>query len=161
MRIVRAVFWWTLLFITLLVLDDLIVGPIYWSLALVDRMLATVLAFCISLLVQLWLVREAIGERQSKPARWMLARLMIKRPNKEMAAREESLKRSVVSIAAAFVAALLFGGVITSILLNSRQVVGGAKFNVVSLAVCILYSIEFTLIHGGWGMGAVARSVVL
>lgn len=161
MRIVQSVFWWTMLFFTLLIMDDLVVGPIYWSVALVNPLLATVLAFCVSLLVQLWLVREALSEnRQSKLAKGMLKRLMIERTNKEIAVREESIMRSVASIAAAFVVALVIGGVITSILLNSREIVRGTKFNLVSLAVCTLYSIEFCLIHGGWGMGALARSLV-
>lgn len=162
MRIVQAILWWMVLIFTLIILDDLLFGPLFWALSLVSKLLATYLAFLISFCFQLWLVREAMRDHKSNSAEWFLSRLFVERSSTDIAVREESLKRNVTSFMGAAFATLLLGGVITSLLLLRQQnPKNKMKAVAIPMALCFIYSIEFSLVHGGWGIGEVVRKVVL
>ncbi|MCB9820117.1 hypothetical protein H6796_02340 [Candidatus Nomurabacteria bacterium] len=160
MKLLQAAFWWATLIITLVIIDDILFGPVFWSLTLVSQSIATLAAFVVSLALQLWLISQAVRQSPHPFARWFLSRLMIERSNKELKRRENSIKKSVTSIGAAFFATLLVGGVIASLQLNKYlQVSVRAKWAVFAM-LSAAYSVEFALIHGGWGIGKVLKAVV-
>lgn len=160
MKIVRAVFWWTITIITLFVLDDLVFGPIFWGLAVFTTpIVATVVAFCSSWAFGTWLVRAGLKDEPSKLAQGMLNRLMLGHKNSHIHRREESLKRNVASAAGALVVTPLVGGVIPSLLLRKHELMAVDSIRRYSVLLCAIYALEFAAIHGGYGFGAAARGI--
>ena len=150
-------FWWSITLATLIVVDDLLVGPMFWALSVWSATGATLIAFAVSFAVQTWLVRASIKPEPGKIAHAMLSRLSLGHKNKGIAARELSLKNRSATLTGAIVSTLVVGGVIPTIML-AKQGVDVAR--ITYLLACI-YSVEFAAIHGGYGLGGLVRFVLL
>lgn len=157
MEIVRSIFWWSITLATLIVVDDLLVGPMFWTLSVWSAPGATLIAFVVSLAAQTWLVRASIKPEPGRIARAMLNRLLLGHKNKEIAARELSFKNRSVTLTGAIFSTLVVGSVIPTIVL-AKQGIDVAR--ITYLLACI-YAIEFAAIHGGYGLGGLARLVLL
>jgi hypothetical protein len=159
MRIVQGIFWWGMTVLTLLVLDDLLFGPVFWTLALVSPMLSTVAAFVASVGFQTWLVTAGMREHPTGIASFFLRRLMLERKNEKIAERERALRYSAASVIGAFVVAPLVGGVIPALILHKYNLMSTVRLRAFAFALSVIYAFEFALIHGGYGIGALVRSV--
>lgn len=159
MRIVRGIFWWGITLITLFILDDLLFGPVFWVLSVVDPVLSTGAAFIASVIFQNWLIRAGLKEQPNKAATFFLKRLMLERKNTEIAKREESIKHRAASAAGALMVTPLIGAVIPVLLLNKHNLMSTDKLRRFSVLLTFVYGIEFALIHGGYGIGAIIRAV--
>ena len=153
-------FWWGVTLLTLILLDDLLFGPVFWALAAIDVALSTAAAFSASFIFQMWLIHEVLRERQGRIATWFIGRLFMARKRRQIVAREESIQHQVVSSASALAVTLLIGGVLPIVYLHRRQSMSRAALRRLSLATATLYAVEFALIHGGYGLGAVVRWLV-
>ncbi|MGK2896466.1 MAG: hypothetical protein ACSLEY_02605 [Candidatus Saccharimonadales bacterium] len=159
MRIVQTVFWWGVTILTLFILDDLVFGPAFWAIVLWSPAVATGLAFVASFIFQTWLISAVVKQERSKLASFFLQRFMLERKNKEVARRESSLKRQAASVVGAILVTPLMGSVVPVIVLHEYHVMGAKQFRLFALFLSVVYAMEFALIHGGWGFGALARVV--
>lgn len=160
LRIVHAIIWWGITLAFLFLIDDLVFGPVFWALALVSPVLSTGAAFVASTAFQLVLIREVLQPTRNKIVTFFLKRLLMERTNPEIEMRERSLKRRVTSVLGAVVVTPLLGGVIPISILRKRGDVGERTLRRLALPLSVLYAAEFALIHGGYGIGAIARWVV-
>lgn len=159
-RVVQGAFWWFLTIVTLFVLDDLLFGPFFWMLALIGPLFSTLVAFMFSVMFQIWLVRACLKPEPGKLPAFLLSRLMLERKNAEIAKRESSVKRRATSVVGALLVTPLIGGVIPSLLLHRHGVLSDHKIKRLSLLFALIYGLEFALLHGGYGFGALLRAVV-
>jgi hypothetical protein len=149
------VFWWGVTLVTLILLDDLLFGPIFWLLSQVDRAMATAAAFCASFAFQVWTNWAGLRPNPGRVAQFFINRLMIARKKHQIVEREESLRRQIISGSSALGASLLVGGVIPIIFLHRKGVLGIGHLRRLALMTSAIYATEFALIHGGYGLGAV------
>lgn len=159
-RIARTAFWWTLTLILLFLVDDLVFGPIYWSIALYNRVVATVAAFLGSWSFGYWLVQRGTLPEPGRTANFFLSRLLFgRRRLAQVEEREQEIRASVTTKVVAVLATLIIGGTLTALLLHKR---GLARKQVLGLAfwLCALYAVEFAILHGGWGFGGGLRSLI-
>lgn len=159
MRVIAlSIFWWTVTVLTLFVMDDMVFGPVFWAISVWSQVGATVLAFVISLLFQLWLVRAGTSSNPGRVAKFMLKRLMLERKNPEVEKREEKIKAKSAKISGAILVSPLIGGVLPILLLYKHQFSRNTTLEV-AWATTFIYAIEFCLLHGGYGFGRIAHSI--
>ncbi len=154
-----SAFWWTITVLTLFILDDLVFGPVFWTIAVWNQLAATVIAFAASWAFGMWLIIAGMRPAPSRAASFLLKRLMLERKNEEIAAREASIRKQAWSVAGAFLVTPLIGAVIPVLLLNKKQAMSHAQLLRLALVLTALYATEFALIHGGYGLGAIAHSI--
>lgn len=154
------IFWWAATIITLVLLDDLLFGPAFWALSQVGQVLATVTAFLASFVFQIWMTWAGLRPQPGRVAQFFVNRLMVAHKRRQITEREETLRNQITSIASAIVASLLFGGVIPVIFLHRRGMMSVGYLRRLSFVTSAVYAIEFALIHGGYGFGAVVRWLV-
>lgn len=160
MRIVHAILWWGITLAFLFVIDDLTFGPMFWGLALVSPVLSTCVAFIASVVFQMVLIREVLYPRQKKIITFFLRRLLMERTNPEVEVRERSLKRRAASVIGAIMITPLLGGVIPISVLRKQGDTSEKTLRRLALPLSVVYATEFALIHGGYGIGAIARWLV-
>lgn len=154
--IALSIFWWTVTVLTLVLLDDLLFGPVFWAIAVWNRPAATIIAFLVSMIVQIWLVRAGTKEVPGKAASFMLKRLMLDRKNKEIEKRDQEIKAKSAKIGGAIMISPLIGGVLPVLLLHKHQFSRATVLKVAWVTIPI-YAIEFMAIHGGYGLGHIAN----
>lgn len=142
----RATFWWVATVTTLVVVDDLTYGPVFWLLTGIFGRVVIVAAFIIYFFAQLYLVNHGIKDSPGRLARAFLDRLQLSRRSDEVADRETRLHEQVTGVALACLFALLIGGILPPLLLRRR---GWSRRAVQRLAVATsaIYAIEFTILH--------------
>jgi type IV secretory pathway VirB3-like protein len=160
LKYLQAAFWWSLTLLTLIILDDLLYGPIFWVLSVYSQPLATLCAFAASLSLQLWLLAEMAKKDRSRFASILINRLMLERKNREVQERETTIKESIGSLISAVFGTFVLGGVITTTLLLKKRTYSERDEKFISVLLCVLFSVEFCLIHGGWGIGGVLNGQV-
>ncbi len=144
----RAVYYWILLLASLVVLDDLLFGWIFWALALVHPIFSAVIAFAACWGISYWLVLEGLRAEPKKVAAILLARFGLERKNPEIARREHSLKKKLASVGAAVPMTLLFGGVVTTLWLRRRAVIPTDSLaRRTGAYLTAVYAVEFMLLH--------------
>lgn len=146
-RFFRTLYYWTLLLVTLVVVDDLTFGWIFWLLSQIHPLLSALVALCAYWAIGYWITLRGLSPEPGKVARWFLNRLQLERKNPELRAREDELQKKITSIAIAIPLSLLFGGVVTTLWLRRRDVVDDSAAKRVALVLCGLYALEFALIH--------------
>lgn len=156
---VRSLFWWFALFITLVILDDLVFGPIAWLLAQINPWLAALVGFSAMWGVSYWLVIVSLRPHQGRVAKLLLSRLQLERRNPALREREATLKAHLTSVALAVPMSLLFGGVVTSLWLYKREVVDERQVRSLALVLTALYACEFVVLHA-FGGGRVLAEVL-
>ena len=159
MHLARGLFWWTLTILTLVVLDDLVFGPIFWALAVVSRPLSVALAFVLSWAYGTWLVYRGTREHPGRVAQFLLSRLWLERRNPEIARRERKVHDGVSSGIAATLATPFIGGVIPSLILYKQDLMPVATIRRLAVFLAALYAVEFATIHG-FGLGGLLNSLV-
>jgi len=158
-RLARGLWWWAITIVTLVLVDDFVFGPIFWSLALVSRQLAVTLAFLASWISGAWLVFRGTREQPGRVAQFLLNRLWLDRRNPEIALRTRRVHSSVTSAVAATLATPFIGGVLPSLILQKRDLMPRAQIRRLSVVLCAMYAVEFAAIHG-YGLGGAARALV-
>lgn len=155
----ESLFWWFVTIITLVLLDDLIFGPIFWALSLASQVFATILAFTIPIATQQWLIRQGVREQPNKYAKTVLAKLSLARKNKHVQKNEERVKAKAAKYTGAVLVSPLIGGVIPVLVLYKG---GIPKRSVLrfSWIPTIIYATEYALLHGGWGFGGMLRTII-
>jgi len=138
----------------------MVFGPFFWSIAVLNRLLATILAFVLSWAVGIWLVWTGLREKPGKLAKFMLDRLMLGHKTLEIRKREESIRRKIISAVSALAVTPLIGGVIPSLVLNRHQLMEVKDLKKFSVLLCGVYAVEFAALHGGWGLGGLFRAIV-
>lgn len=140
--------WWTATLATLVILDDLTFGPVFWLISLFGSPIAGfAVALAIYVPAQVLLVRAGTSDDPHPIARWFLDRLDLARRFDGVAQREKSLRSRVTGGASACLLSLVIGGVIPPMVLwrqgHSQQFVRR-----LSLATATIYALEFALLHG-------------
>ena len=158
-RTLRNLFWWTALLVTLIVVDDLLFGPIAWGLAQISVWLAAVVGFTAMWGFSYWLVLVGLRPDPPRLAQAMLRRLQLERRSAELQAREASLKERLTSVGIAIPMSLLFGGVVTSLWLRRRDVVNDTQVRRLALYLTALYACEFVLLHAFGGGRLLAEAL--
>jgi hypothetical protein len=149
----RTFSYWALLFLTLLVADDVTFGWIFWGIAvLIHPVVSALAALVIYWALGYWITLHGLSPEPARAAKWFLDRFQLQRKNPELQQREEQLKSKLVSVGVAIPMSLLFGGVLTTLWLYRRSVVDYAQAKRLGFWLCGLYAVEFALIHG-FGIG--------
>lgn len=157
--IARSLIWWSITIVSLFILDDLIFGPVFWSLSVWNQPIATVMAFLSSLTIQQWLVQAGVSENHGKVAAFALKQLSLERKNKEIASREMEIRSHAKNFAGAVLVSPLIGGVVPILILNKYSVADKTKLLKFSWLPTIIYAIEFALLHGGYGIGSAVHHI--
>jgi hypothetical protein len=158
-RLARGLWWWTITIVTLVLVDDFVFGPVFWSLALLSRAAAVTLAFLASWFYGSWLVFRGTREQPGRFAEFLLNRLWLERRNPEVEQRARRVHSSVTSVVAATIATPFIGGVLPSLILHKRDLLPQAQIRRLAVFLCALYAVEFAAIHG-YGLGGAARALV-
>lgn len=159
-RVASFIFWWGVTLVTLVLIDDLVFGPVFWMLSQVNAVMATATAFGVSLVFQLWVNWAGLQPEPGRTARFFINRLMAAHKRSQVVEREESVRRMIVSGASATAISLLVGGVLPIIFLHRRQMMDVGRLRRLAVLTSTIYAIEFALIHGGYGLGAVVGWMV-
>ncbi|MDH4171343.1 MAG: hypothetical protein OEW42_17315 [Acidimicrobiia bacterium] len=144
----RTVFWWIVLILALVVMDDLTYGPVFWVLGQwAGPVIAAGTAFSIYVVVQLWIVNAVVSDSPNRLVRWLVDRLDLARGRTELATREQSLRTTVVGSVSAVLVSPLLGGVLPPVLLF-RSGFSPNQVRRVAVPCAIVYAAEFALLHG-------------
>jgi hypothetical protein len=159
LRIARGLFWWAVTILMLILLDDLVFGPVFWSIALLSQPAAVFFAFFASWAFGTWLVFRGTREEPGRVASFFLNRLWLDRRNPDIAERERKVRDSVTSTIAATVATPFIGGVVPSLVLYKRDAMPVRQIRRLAVFLAALYAVEFAAIHG-YGFGNALRAAV-
>lgn len=143
----RTFYYWTVLFILLLIADDLTFGWIFWALAQIHPLISAAIALAVYWSIGYWITLRGLSPQPGKIAGWLLNRLQLERKNPELQARQERLQAKITSTAAAIGLSLLFGGVVTTLYLRRREVVNDSQARRLGFWLCGIYAVEFAAIH--------------
>jgi hypothetical protein len=146
---------WVLTIVTLVVLDDLVFGPVFWAIgALRGPAVGFVVAFVVYFVGQLVLVHEATRRSPRRLATFFLRRLGLERPAGRTRPREDEIRARILGSGSAILLSPVVGGVIPPMLLWHRgfDTHFVRRLTIVTAAV---YAAEFALLHG-WLAGTVA-----
>lgn len=147
-RWVRTVGWWAATLLTLIVLDDLTFGPVFW---LVSRLESPLAGFTLALVIyvpaQILLVRAGTSDSPGKVATFFLSRLDLERRSTNVAEREQRLRARVTGVISASALSLAIGGVLPPLALW-RAGYGRTFVRRLSWLTATIYAVEFSLLHG-------------
>lgn len=158
--IARSIFWWSITIIVLFVFDDMLYGPVFWAISGWSQLLATVSAFVFTISGEQWLIRQGIKVNPGKYANFFMKLLSLESKDTEIGRREDNLKAHASSFIGASLVATILGGTIPVLILNKRAVATRAQLLRFSWIPTGIYAIEFALLHGGYGIGAVIGPLV-
>lgn len=152
--------WWTVLFLALVVADDLAFGWIFWIIAVLTHpFVSAAVAFAVYWVVGYKITMGGLSPNPGRLTGWFLHRLQLERKNSDLKALEESLMNKITSVTIAVPMSLLFGGVVTVLWLYKRTVVNYGRARLLAIGLCAIYAVEFAAIHG-LGMGSLAGGVL-
>lgn len=146
--VVVVVFWWAATVLTLIVLDDLTFGPLFWVLSRIFGPFAAIAAiYAVYVPAQVFIVNQATLPNPGRTARFFLRRLDLTRRRPEISDREDLVHHRVVGGTSAVVSSLLIAGVLPPLLLwkagFTRRFVRR-----ISYVTAFVYASEFALLHG-------------
>jgi hypothetical protein len=150
------VVWWVVTVVTLVVLDDLVFGPVFWALGRwTGPLVAAATAFAVYFVAQVAMVHQGTQERPGRLARFFLRRLGLGRTDRRGRLHEDEIRERVLGGVSAVLLAPILGGVVPPMLLWHRGFDRGfvRRLTVVTSAV---YSAEFAVLHG-WIPATIAR----
>lgn len=154
MKFLQALFWWGVTLVTLIILDDMVFGPIFWGLATYNRLLSTIVAFFASWFFGFWLVYAGLKDEPGRLANFFLKRLMLGHKTRQIREREEKLSHTVASGAGALLVTPIIGGVIPSLLLRKYELMRAGTVRKYAMILTAVYAVEFAAIHG-WGVNSI------
>lgn len=144
----RVLLWWSVTLLTLVLLDDLTFGPIFWILSrTAGPLVSAATAFGLYTVAQVYIVYRATEDRPGRIAAFFLRRLDLNRRSRHVAENEGKLRSRVAGWTSAILVTPVIGGVIPPLLLWrmgwSRQAVRRLVW------VCApIYATEFAILHG-------------
>ena len=146
-RTATSLFWWAATLVTLIVVDDLTYGPVFWlATRLGPTAIVVVVTFSIYWVAQVLIVRESTSETPHRVASFILDRLQLTRKNDEIHKREQSLLSRVTGATVAVPLSLVIGGILPVLLLfrAGRPVDSVRRLSLLTSAV---YAAEFAYLH--------------
>ena len=156
---VATVWWWVVTLAVLIVLDDLVYGPLFWIASLLNVVWATVAAFAASFAFQMWLNMAYIRTAPAPWAQRVVDRLTLARKSPSIERRERTIQQRAVSYVGAIMVTPIIGGVLPVVFLYRRGAMDVGGLRRLAVLTSGIYATEFALIHGGYGLGAVLASV--
>lgn len=154
MKFLRAIFWWGVTLVTLVILDDMVFGPIFWGLAAYNRLLSTVVAFFASWVFGMWLVNAGLKDEPGKLANFFLSHLMLGHKTKQIHEREQRVSQAAASGLGALLVTPVIGGVIPSLVLRKYELMETDAIRSYAVLLTAVYAVEFAAIHG-WGVNGI------
>ncbi len=143
-----TVMWWLATLVTLVILDDLTFGPVFW---LISRLGSPIAGFLAALViyvpVQVGLVWAATSGDPGRAASFLLRRLDLERRSQNVADREQRLHRRITGAASAVALSFVVGGVLPPLVLW-RSGFSTRFVRRLSLVTASAYAVEFSLVHG-------------
>lgn len=140
--------WWAATLATLIVLDDLTFGPVFWLISVLGSpKLGFLVAFAVYVPVQILLVRAATSDEPHRILAAILGRLELDRRSAHVAQREKQLHARVTSGAMAVLLSFAIGGVLPPLVLW-RAGHPTAYVRRLSVLTSTAYALEFALLHG-------------
>ena len=142
--------------VTLIVLDDLVFGPVFWALARWQgSAVAATVAFVVYFVAQIFIVHQGTRPEPHRLAAFFLRRLGLERGVAATRRHEEEIRSRVLGAGSAILLSPVIGGVVPPMVLWHRG--HPARFvRRLSVVTAAVYASEFALLHG-WIPGAVAR----
>ncbi len=144
----QVALWWIATVLTLVVLDDLTFGPIFWLISrTAGPWVAAGLALCIYTSAQVFIVYRATEEVPGRIASFFLNRLDLNRRSRHVAENERKLHSRVGGWASAILLTPVIGGVLPPLLLWR---IGWDRRTVrrIVLVCAPIYAVEFAVLHG-------------
>lgn len=148
----RTLYYWCVLMVTLIVLDDLVFGWIFWGLSQINPFMSAAIAFLSSWSFSYWLTVKGLSPNPGKVAAVLLSRFELGRKNAELEQREQALLSKITSIGTAIPMTLLFGGVVSTLWLRRRNIVSDTHVYRLAFILTGIYAVEFAVVHG-FGIG--------
>jgi hypothetical protein len=143
----RTLYYWALLFVTLLIVDDASFGWVFWGISQYSLAVSAVTALVVYWSLGYMITIRGLTPNPGKWAGWFLNRLQLGHGNMELRSRKSRLQGKVTSIAAAIPMTLLFGGVLTTLWLRRQKVVDDHQARVLGFWLCGLFALEVAAIH--------------
>lgn len=144
----RTLYYWAALFVTLLVVDDLTFGWIFWGISQFNLLASAVAALVIYWGIGYWVTLRGLSPNPGKWASKLLNWLQLDHSkNPELHLREEQLQAKITSVAVAVPMSLLFGGVFTTLWLLRRNVINDHRARRVAIWLTGLFALEVAAIH--------------
>jgi hypothetical protein len=147
-RLVVVVFWWLVTLLTLIVLDDLLFGPIFWLLATREGGTVAVAAIlAIYIPVQVLIVVRATSPAPGVMTRLVLGKLELARRIGPVRENEQRIHHRIAGAGSAVLLSLVIGGILPCLLLwrKGYRVEFVRRLSVVTAAV---YAVEYAFLHG-------------
>jgi hypothetical protein len=139
--------WWAATIASLVIVDDLVAGPVFWTTSiLAGAGVAAIAVACIYIPLQLTLVAICTADPPHPLAARLLRRLRIGQRRGEIGERDAHLHSMVGGIAAAIAVTPLIGGVLPIILL-SRQGYPRTTLRWLAVITAVIYAAEFAFLH--------------
>jgi hypothetical protein len=140
--------WWLATLVTLIILDDLTFGPIFWLISRLGSPLAGfAVAMAIYMPVQIFLVWAATSGDPGRIATFFLQRLDLERRSRSIAAREHAVHERVTGAVTAIALSPVIGGVLPPMVLW-RMGFETTFVRRLSIVTAFVYALEFSLLHG-------------
>lgn len=147
-QMVVTAMWWLATLATLVVLDDLTFGPIFWLVSRLGSPLAGFLtALVIYIPVQVFLVFAATSGSPGRIASFFLSRLDLDRRSQSVGDRERRLHERITGVLSATGLSLVIGGVLPPLILWKAGYSRGFVRSL-SLLTASVYAVEFAFFHG-------------
>lgn len=144
----QVALWWVATVLTLVVLDDLTFGPVFWLLSrTAGPWVAATAALVIYTSAQIYIVFRATEPEPGRIASFFLRRLDLARRSPAVHANEQKLRSQVVGWGSSILLTPVIGGVIPPLVLWRR----GWEASAVRQVACVcapIYAVEFALLHG-------------
>lgn len=144
----QVALWWVATVLTLVVLDDLTFGPVFWLLSrLAGPWVAATTALVVYTAAQVFIVFRATEHDPGRVAGFFLRRLDLARRSHNVNANEQKLRSKVVGWSSALLVTPIVGGVIPPLVLwRSGWSVKGVRQ--IACVCAPIYAVEFATLHG-------------
>ena len=147
---------WVVTVVTLVVLDDLVFGPIFWALARWQgSAVAATVAFVVYFVAQIFIVHQGTRPEPHRAGCVLPASPRPRAGFRPTRRHEEEIRSRVLGAGSAILLSPVIGGVVPPMVLWHRG--HPARFvRRLSVVTAAVYASEFALLHG-WIPGMVAR----
>lgn len=139
--------WWVATLVTLVVLDDLTFGPVFWLISrLGSTWLGVAVVFAVYVPAQVFIVYRGTEPEPGRVAAFFLRRFALERRVGQVARNERALQQRVLGAGTAILLSLVIGGVLPPLLLWRRGV-SRTEVRRLSVVTATVYAAEFAVLH--------------
>jgi hypothetical protein len=140
--------WWALTLLLLLVLDDLVLGPVFWSISVWKGPVVAVALILVTYIpVQMYFVLRATTDDPGRVTTFYLGRLDVHRRSAQVQRNTDVLSRKVGGATSAVLLSPLVGGVLPCLVLwrqgHSRRFVC-----TLALTTSTVFALVYAALHG-------------